>query len=467
MNRDSLEVEIREAEKVRDYERTSGLVNDPWPDPPNPLAYHGVLGRIVDAIDPVTQADPVAVLVNLVVMLGSAAGRTAYFKADGARHYPNLFACLVGSTRHGAKGTSTAHAMSVMQRADEVWWSECIRAGLASGEGVIYHLRDGDGKRDEGVMDKRLLALEIEFGAVLKKFTREGSVLSNLLRQAWETGNLGNLTKNDPHRATGAHLSMIAHITPDELLRYMTSSETANGFGNRLLWVVTRRSKSLADGGDPDPKIVAELAQEIAAVLSFVRAMGEVEIKRTPEAADLWGLAYPIIDVESSGLIGALTARTPAQICRVALILALADRRREIGKDHLLAAMSLVDFSNRSAAFTFGAGMGDKVQDEILAWLGDAGNMTKAEMFGALHRHVSRDQLDRALRALELAGRVVRVSTRPTGPGRPPEIWAASQNRESMRKTPLGLFIEAHRGITRIDSQISEGGAERPRFHQG
>lgn len=453
-----LSIEIIEAEKIRKHEREAGLVNDPWPDPPNPLAYHGAFGRIVDAIDPVTQADPVAVLVNLLVMFGSSAGRTAYFKADGARHYPNLFACLVGSTRHGAKGTSTSRAMSVMKVVDDTWATGCIRGGLASGEGVIYHLRDGDGKKDEGISDKRLLALESEFAAVLKKAAREGSVLSNLLRQAWESGNLGNLTKNDPHRATGAHLSMIAHITPDELLRYMTSSETANGFGNRLLWVAARRSKSLADGGNLDHDIVVELAQEVAASLSFIRTMGEVEIKRTPAAAELWKMAYPIIDIETPGLIGALTARTPAQICRVALIFALADRRREIGPDHLLAAMSLVDFSNRSAAYTFGTGMGDKVQDEILACLQDAGTMTKVEMFGALQRHVSRDQLNRALDALDRAGRVIRVSTRPTGPGRPPETWAASRNRELMRKTPLGLFIEAHGRINRIDSQVSGGG---------
>ena len=451
---DDINVEVVEAEKVRKHEREAGLVNDPWPDPPNPLAYHGIFGRIVDAIDPVTQADPVAVLVNLVIMFGSASGRTAYFKADGARHYANLFAVLVGSTSRGAKGTSTAQAEVVMKVADPEWGKERIRGGLASGEGITFHVRDGNGK-DEGVTDKRLLAKETEFASVLKKAAREGSILSSTIRQAWDTGNLGNLAIGNSLKATGAHVSLIGHITPDELLRYMTSTETANGFGNRVLWISTRRSKSLADGGWPDPRIISELSTKITETLDFVRTMGEVEIKRTPAAAELWRLAYPIIDIETPGLIGALTARTPSQICRVALVFALADRRREIGPDHLLAAMSLVDFSNRSAAFIFGTGMGDKVQDEILACLHDAGTMTKAEMFGALQRHVSRDQLNRALDALDRAGRVVRVSTRPTGPGRPPETWAASQNRELMRKTPLGLFIEAHGGISRINSQVS------------
>lgn len=450
-----LDIEITEAVKVAEYERASGLVPDPWPDPPHPLVYHGVFGRVVQAIDPATQADPAAVLMNTIVMFGSAAGRTAYFVADGARHYPNLFAVLVGSTRLGAKGTSTNRAMGIMKLADESWATGCVRGGLASGEGVIYHLRDGDGRKDEGVTDKRLVAIESEFAAVLKKAAREGSVLSNLLRQAWDTGNLANLTKNDPHQATGAHLSMIGHVTPDELLRYMTSTETANGFGNRVLWTATRRSKSLADSGDMDVEIMGEIVNELRGSLAFVRKLGKVEVKRSLDAANLWKDVYPIIDVERPGLIGALTARTPAQICRVALIFALADRQREIGKDHLLAAMAVVDFANRSAMHIFGSGMGDRTQDELIACLEDVGVMTKAEMFAALQRHVSRDQLNRALASLDRAGRVVRISTRPSRPGRPAEKWALSQNRELMRKTPLGAFIEANSRINRIDSQVS------------
>ena len=103
----------------------------------------------------------------------------------------------------------------------------------------------------------------------------------------------------------------------------------------------------------------------------------------------MWRQAYPIVDVEASGLIGlALTARTPAQICRLALVFALADGTGRSDRNNCSPAMSLDDFSNRSAAYTFGTGMGDKVQDEILACLQDAGTMTKAEIFGALKRHV-------------------------------------------------------------------------------
>jgi hypothetical protein len=65
---------------------------------------------------------------------------------------------------------------------------------------------------DQGVDDKGLLALESEF-ATLRVLGREGKTLSALIRQAWETGNLRILTKNSPARATGAHITIIGHLT--------------------------------------------------------------------------------------------------------------------------------------------------------------------------------------------------------------------------------------------------------------
>ena len=66
--------------------------------------------------------------------------------------------------------------------------------------------------------------------------------------QAWDSGDLGTLTKNSSTRATGAHISLIGHITADELRRYLTQTEQANGFGNRHLWFCVKRSKELPHG---------------------------------------------------------------------------------------------------------------------------------------------------------------------------------------------------------------------------
>src|SRR3954470_10096348 len=98
---------------------------------------------------------------------------------------------------------------------------------------------------DEGVEDKRLLVMESEFASVLKMTRREGNTLSPVMRLGWDGGRLQVLTKKDPMKATGAHISILGHITIAELLRYLTETESANGFANRYQYLLVKRSKEL------------------------------------------------------------------------------------------------------------------------------------------------------------------------------------------------------------------------------
>ena len=84
----------------------------------------------------------------------------------------------------------------------------------------------------------------------LTNMARDGNTLSVSIRQAWDTGDLRTMTKNSPARATDAHVSIVGHITRDELLRKLNSTEMANGFANRILWACTTRSKELPEGGN-------------------------------------------------------------------------------------------------------------------------------------------------------------------------------------------------------------------------
>ena len=88
---------------------------------------------------------------------------------------------------------------------------------------------------DPGVSDKRLLVIEEEFVRVLASMGRESNTLSAVLRQAWDSGDLRTMTKSSPARSTGAHISIVAHVTCDELRRAMAETEHTNGFANRFL----------------------------------------------------------------------------------------------------------------------------------------------------------------------------------------------------------------------------------------
>jgi hypothetical protein len=102
---------------------------------------------------------------------------------------------------------------------------------------------------DPGVSDKRLLVMESEFAKILIVAGREGNTLSQIIRQAFDGEDLQSLNKNSPGRASGAHISIIGHITDEELVRNLYSTEAANGFANRFLWVCVTRSKLLPRGG--------------------------------------------------------------------------------------------------------------------------------------------------------------------------------------------------------------------------
>ena len=72
-----------------------------WPAPPAPAVYHELLGEIVGKIAPHTEADPVAILTQLLVAFGAAVGRGAFFQVEATRHHPNEYMCLVGDSARG------------------------------------------------------------------------------------------------------------------------------------------------------------------------------------------------------------------------------------------------------------------------------------------------------------------------------------------------------------------------------
>jgi hypothetical protein len=81
-----------------------------WPAPPGAAAYHGLLGEIVRRLEPETEADPVAILAQLLVCFGAAVGRGAYFQVEATRHHPQEFVLIVGESATSRKGTSWDHA---------------------------------------------------------------------------------------------------------------------------------------------------------------------------------------------------------------------------------------------------------------------------------------------------------------------------------------------------------------------
>jgi hypothetical protein len=411
----------------------------PWPDPPGAEAFYGLPGNIARAIEPASEADPAALLVQALVSFGSVIGRGAYFEVEADRHHANEFAVLVGKTSKARKGTSWGRIARLFREAQDAWADERVQSGLSSGEGLIWAVRDPITKQerikeqgqvryeaveaDPGIEDKRLLVLEPEYANALKQTERTGNTVSVILRNAWDGRDLRSMTKNSPARATGAHVSLVGHITADELRRYLTVTEAANGYGNRHLWVCADRSKKLPEGGRVDGAAWEALRAELVQALAFARSAGEM--RRDGEARSLWHQVYGQLSEGRPGLAGAMLARAEAHVMRLAMTYALMDRSQAIGAAHLLAALALWDYCERSVYFVFGDHLGDPLADDLLRLLRASPNgLTRNEITNYLGRHQSSDRIGRAL-GLLLQHHLVRHESQNTG-GRPAERWFAA-----------------------------------------
>jgi hypothetical protein len=407
----------------------------PWPTL-KPAALHGLAGDIVRTIDPYTEADPAGVLISVLVAFGNAIGQQPHFRVEATRHPCRLFAALVGETAKGRKGTAWSSPRALFTRAVPEWVKTCITSGLSSGEGLIYQVRDAriekqpvkkkghveayeDMILDHGQSDKRLLVIEEEFSQALKVMRREGNILSPILRQAWDSGDLHPLTKANPIRATGAHISIIGHITRTELLRHLTATDQASGFANRFLWFLVRRSKVIPKPTGVPPEALARLVRRLRPAIDF--ASDADEVSRSNAAERLWADVYPALSEGKPGLLGAILGRAEVQALRLACIYALLDQSEVIHKVHLEAGLALWDYSEASAARIFGTRIGHPTADRILAALRVRGELTETEVHDLFKRHKSALDIGQGLELLEQRGLAVREE-RSTG-GRPLGIW--------------------------------------------
>lgn len=393
-------------------------------------ARHGLAGEIVGAIEPESEADPTAILLQLVAAFGNAVGRGPHMIVDGARHGCNLYICAVGKTSKGRKGTSLSRVKQFMKVADSDWLANRVKSGLCSGEGLIHYVRDPvttvdeAGKitvDDEGVSDKRLFVAESEFGQVLRLFRRESNTLPTTLRSAWDGGDLSSLQRNVSLHATDTHITIVGHVTQSELIKLMSDVEIFSGTGNRFLWMLVTRSKVLPHGGR-----MLDLSShgvQLKSALAAGRNIGRMERN---EAADrLWEqFYYQNAEVDLPGLAGAIVARGEAQALRLSMIYALLDGQSTITERHLAAAIAVWRYCSESAAIIFGNAAVDPFKQKVLDLLKSARQgLTRTDLHAATGRNRKAAEFLRVLADLRDEGKIFATKEPTAQPGRPSERW--------------------------------------------
>jgi Protein of unknown function (DUF3987) len=428
----SIDEQLDDSLWKREDQKASQQQERQWPVL-DAAALQGLAGDVVNTIAPHSEADSVALLVQFLAVAGNMFGRRCYYSVESDRHHANLFAVLVGPSSKARKGTSFGRVCAIAKTVDPAWVDDRCKGGLSSGEGLIDAVRDQvvkwDPKQkdfdvvDPGIADKRLMIIEPEFAGALAVMERHGNTLSPLLRKSWDGNKLATMTRNNPLTATGAHISIVAHVTESELRARLTRTDAANGFANRFIFPLVRRSKELPFGGDLTDSEIFNLGELLAGIVSGLPA--ELRIIMTADARAMWADVYHDLSNDRPGLLGSIVARAEAQVVRISMIYALLAGQQQIGTEHLSAAISLWNYCEASAAYVFGDSTGDVVVDDIVRALRSAGEagLSRTSIRDLFGRHQSSDRIGAALADL-LARKVARCETRQTG-GRPAETWFA------------------------------------------
>jgi hypothetical protein len=410
-----------------------------WPDPPDEAVYYGLAGEIVRALDPHTEADPVAVLVTFLAEFANVIGRGPFQIMSGTRHSHAFWPVLIGPTSSGRKGTSLSALAPIWQYAAPDWWARREKS-LSSGEGLIHLIRDavrgeepvkrrGSGglthtvTLDPGVTDKRLFVAASEFGGVLEVMKREGNTLSHVLRDAWDGEPLSVNTRHTAARATDTHITILGHVTPEELVELLSEREVRNGFGNRFVWFCVRRSKLLPRGGGPDEGTIVGLGQQLQAAIAGAVRLQRLEFDDA--AGTIWDRIYGSLSEGEPGIVGSLLNRATPQVRRVAGIYAALDDKEAIEPPHLKAALALWDFADASVRCVFGASpaLDSPLIPTIIAAL-EGGEMSQSDISLLFHRNVPAMEIQKALEQLVQQGRITRRVERRVNGGRPLTMWS-------------------------------------------
>lgn len=453
-----------------DADESDAIAVKEWPVLPLE-ALHGLAGDAVHLATTDCEADPAAVLITFLAWFGAACGqpdgKTPYLRIGETRHAPRLFAAVVGASSRARKGTSKYPVQRLMEEAHLFSTSSLVpsegnnvvtyapntgstplpfitkkeerspcpasEGPLSSGEGIIYRLRDAseetddDGRPvDKGSTDKRLIVIEGEFGGVFKVMQRDGSIVSTVLRVAWDGGTIEPLTKTSRIRASHPHLCIVGHITADELKALLTTVDLRNGLANRFLWVMARRTRLISRPQPMPDKAVAGLAARIAAALEHATPG---QVAWSASALERWDDLYPDLTGEREGAWGYATGRAEAQVPRLALIYAVLDSRLVIEPAHLEAAYAVWRYCDASACYLFAESAADPIGNKILDALRAAGGaMSQTALHAAFGRNLPADKLAAALTLLQEHGRIT-SETRKTS-GRPSVTWRLNANEE-------------------------------------
>ena len=327
-------------------------------------AWHGHAGRLLSMVSGSTEADPVAILFGFLAGFGNVVGPGPYKMIGQDRHGTRVWPISVGETAKARKGHARTLVREILSKLDAEWFEHRNVSGHASGEGLVEDLTpqtSPDGIEEP--VDPRLFVAEGEFSRVLKISARQGSTLSDQLRNAWDGLPIHNRKAQSRRVARTHHVTLVGDITRDELSDLLTQTDAVNGFGNRFLWIEVHRQGRHSRGGTIHPNQIDEFSRALRS--TFLTARRVTDMDWTIQGGKVWDDWYLALE-DRSGLVGSITSRNDAYALRLSMIYALLDGSSQIDVAHVEAGCQLSDYAASSAARIFGTSSGNRNVDKLV-----------------------------------------------------------------------------------------------------
>ena len=387
-------------------------------------ASYGVIGDAVRTIAPHSEAHEASLLFQFLAAAGNAIGPGPHFDVAGDHHRLNLYVAVVGDSGSSRKGTSWSYINQCMEGADPQWSENNIRSGLTSGPGLISQL-------SQMPDDARLLLVETELAPALGNAHRH----SGALRDGWDKQALEVMSRNKPLRVTGAHLSMIGHMTQLELLSRLKERDIHNGLVNRILWVHTHRERLLPHGGCVPTADMARIQTAMKEAIEKARTVGVMT--RDADASALWEAFYATHadNVSSQSVHSAVVQRGEAQVLRMSCIFAALDGSSVVQVSHLKAAIAAWNYAEASAGLIFES-LEKSIPHRLTTLLKSRRRMTETEILTAFGRRHS-GEIRAALKHLSDRGQVCWAKHRTAG--RSTTTWYLAEDAFAGATLPVGL----------------------------
>lgn len=357
-------------------------------------AYIGPLGEFILELSDYVEPCKESLLIQSLVVLGNLFNKKFYMGISGNKLHTNMFAIILGKTSKARKGTSKRIVETILR---DIWGDELknrIKRGLSSGEGLIYSLRDpiygvkennkGEQKPvllDQGVENKNAIFYEEEFSRVLKSSKRDTNNITEVIREAYDSGNLSVLTRNNPLTATNTNVSIIAQSTIEEFKNTLKGVDCDNGFYNRFVFCKASRAHVIPHTLSPiEIEGYSEFKTKMLKVKSFIELTSDLEMTYSKDAMVLWEKYY-LETAYSDDKNGNLKGRSEDQLQKIAIIYAISECSKIIETRHLLASKTILDYCHQTIDHVFSGNKSeDHINNKVLRYLRLNSNVSRSKI---------------------------------------------------------------------------------------